>query len=114
MLRARLLRRPVRGGEDECVLSGFSLEGHADFGEHGTDIVCAGVSAIAQAALFGLQDILGDAVRYEKRDGYLSVEVDPARAQEEGPKAVLRTLALGLTAVGRSYPGSLELLGRIR
>lgn len=100
--------------EDVRVLFGFSVEGHANFGEHGMDIVCAGVSAIAQTALFGLQDIAGGAVRQEKREGYLAVSVDPQVARREGPKAVLRALELGLQAIGRSYPGALELEDRIQ
>ncbi len=108
MLKVKLLRRPGPG-EGEAVLAGFLVLGHAGFGEHGTDIVCAGVSAIAQAALFGLQDILGDEVRSEKKEGYLEVLVNPPRALEEGPRAILRTFELGAKAVERSYPGTVEI-----
>jgi hypothetical protein len=108
MLKVKLLRRPGPV-EGERVLAGFLVEGHADFGEHGTDIVCAGVSAIAQAALFGLQEILGGDLKSEKRDGYLEVLVDPGKAGGEGPKAILRAFELGVRAVGRSYPGTVEV-----
>ena len=37
------------------VLPGFSAHGHADFDEHGKDIVCAAVSAVLQAARLGLE-----------------------------------------------------------
>lgn len=109
MLKVKLLRKPGRTEEDRDVLFGFSVEGHAGFGEYGTDIVCAGVSAVAQTALFGLQDILGNAVRSAKKGGYLEVQVDPVRAREEGPRAILRALELGLESMQRSYPGSLEI-----
>lgn len=114
MLKVRLLRRQVSPEEDGSVLFGFSVEGHAGFGERGKDIVCAGVSAIAQTALYGLQDIAKDAVRFEKREGYLAVTVDPETAREEGPRAVLRTLELGLMAIGRSYPGAFEFQDSIQ
>ncbi len=71
--------------------------------------MCAGVSAIAQAVLFGLQDLLGDAVRSEMCEGYLKVLVNGDLACKEGPRAVLRTLELGLGAVQRSYPGTMEI-----
>lgn len=106
MLKAKLLRRPGPAG---ALLCGFTVEGHAGFADYGQDIVCAGVSAIAQAALYGLQDILGDAVRSRMREGYLEVLVPQDRAIEQGPRAVLRTLELGLTAVHRSYPGAMEI-----
>jgi len=107
MLKAKLLRKRDPAGE--ALLCGFTVEGHAGFADYGQDIVCAGVSAIAQAALFGLQDLLGDAVRSEMREGYLRVVVAESRAREEGPRAVFRTLELGLAAVHRSYPGAIEL-----
>lgn len=114
MLKVRLLRKKVSSEEDDGVVFGFSVEGHSDFGEPGTDIVCAGVSAIAQTALFGLQDVDKGAVRYEKRSGYLSVTVDPAVAGRDGPRAILRTLELGLLAIRKSYPGTLEFEDRIQ
>jgi len=104
MLKVRLLR----DARLRC-LSGFQVEGHAEFGEYGTDIVCAGVSALAQAALFGLQDRLGGAASFKKRHGYLSVTVSGDRALEEGPQAILRTFELGARAIERSYPGTVEV-----
>jgi len=35
----------------------ISVKGHANYGEFGKDIVCAGVSAIVQTALLGLVEI---------------------------------------------------------
>lgn len=104
MLKARLLRKSDSAGGR--VVYGFEVEGHAGFAEYGKDIVCAGASAIAQAALFGLQDILGDAVKSEVSPGFLRVSVDESRASEEGPRAILRALELGFRAIERSYPGT--------
>lgn len=100
----RLLHDARLGG-----LAGFQVEGHADFGEYGTDIVCAGISALAQSALFGLQDRLGGAVSFEKRHGYLSVSLSGDRAYGEGPQAILRTFELGVRAIERSYRGTVEV-----
>jgi uncharacterized protein YsxB (DUF464 family) len=107
VLKVRLLHSPGAGGSS--VLFGFAVEGHAGFGDYGKDIVCAGVSAIAQTALFGLQDILGNEARSSVRGGHLIVQIDQVRAREEGPKAILRSLELGLRAIERSYPGAMEI-----
>lgn len=109
MVKAKLLRRSGGHGEGGNVFVGFRIEGHADFGEAGKDIVCAGVSAIAQAALFGLQDILGNGVKFRKGSGYLEVEVDPGKAEAEGPKAIFRSLQLGLLGIQESYPGTVKI-----
>lgn len=40
MIRVEIRRKP-----DRCI-SGFTVTGHADYDEHGKDIVCAGVTAV--------------------------------------------------------------------
>lgn len=35
----------------------LTIKGHANYAEHGQDIVCAGVSAIIQTAILGLEEI---------------------------------------------------------
>lgn len=35
----------------------IKVDGHANYGAHGSDIVCAGVSAILQTAVLGLEAI---------------------------------------------------------
>lgn len=104
MLRAALLRNEASGS-----LYGYVIQGHAGFGDYGTDIVCAGVSAIAQSALLGLRDMFGESFAYSMRKGFLKVVLDPARALEPGARAILRTLELGLTSIARSYPGSVKV-----
>ena len=37
--------------------TGINIEGHAEYAEHGQDIVCAAVSAILQTAQLGLMQI---------------------------------------------------------
>lgn len=102
MLKAKLLR-------DGSTLTGYEIKGHAGFDEYGKDVVCAGVSALAQTALLGLCDLLGS-VNVMKESGYLKVSLSWKQAQGEGPKAVLRTLELGLKAIEKSYEGSLKVL----
>lgn len=117
MLKIQLLRKhcePVQGvgpGKDStlgaraCGLMGFRVEGHAGFAQHGQDIVCAGASALVQAALLGLQDALDAEVSFHKEPGYLEVKAEPESAFGIAPRAIFRTLELGLLAIVESYPG---------
>lgn len=41
------------------VVTGLNISGHAGAGEYGSDIVCAGVSAIVLTALGSLQEMFG-------------------------------------------------------
>lgn len=116
MLKARLLRdcivSPPEGPEGACrelLVTGYEIWGHAGFDEYGRDVVCAGVSAIAQAALLGLRDSLGKRVTFEKRSGYLKVHVAREHAGKPGPRAIFRALELGLKAIAQSYPGALAV-----
>ncbi|HHT85657.1 MAG: ribosomal-processing cysteine protease Prp [Bacillota bacterium] len=109
MLKVQLLRKHDEpdladpGRVPVGILVGFKVLGHAGFAEHGQDIVCAGVSALAQGALLGLQDVLGDKVSFRKQPGYLEVELDVKDAGELAPRTVLRTLELGLLSIARAY-----------
>lgn len=40
---------------DTLYKTGFTVEGHAEFAEHGQDIVCSAVSAMTQMTLYGLE-----------------------------------------------------------
>lgn len=109
MVRARLLSKSC-GIPGKAVLCGYTVEGHADWGEHGSDIVCAAVSAIAQTTLFGLQEVLGEGeVEVRIRGGDMRVTVSPEKASEEGPRALLRALELGLRAIADRYPQSVSV-----
>jgi uncharacterized protein len=51
----------------------IEIEGHANFDKHGSDIVCAGVSAISQTAVLGLMEMAKEYPDYIKvivRDDY--------------------------------------------
>lgn len=53
--------------------TGFVVEGHADYAEHGRDIVCSAVSAMTQMIEVGLERYSHTQV--EKHSGFLSVEI---------------------------------------
>lgn len=104
-LRVTFLRRT--NGE----IYGFEVMGHAPrLGDLGDNIVCAGVSALAQAALLGLQEFADQYVTAEVRPGYLRAEVG-LTGWDEAPRvqAILRTLDLGLMGIERMYPGTLTI-----
>lgn len=49
----------IRIFEDEAgEIKGFLVEGHAGYAPRGQDIVCAGISALVQAAVLGLREFL--------------------------------------------------------
>ncbi len=79
--------------------TGFVSEGHSDYAEEGSDIVCAAVSALIINTINSVEQLTVDSP---------AVEEDPERAfirfrLEEGSSAetqlLLRSLALGLAGI---------------
>ncbi len=82
-------------------IHGYTVQGHSGYAEEGSDIVCAGVSAIAQTALIGLIEVLGTKTESIVEDGFLSAWVsDP----DEKTEIVLRTMLAGLKSLEEEYP----------
>lgn len=93
---------------------GFRSTGHAGFDEHGRDIVCAAVSAVAQTTVLGLMRHLEVPVQVEQAPGLLECRL-AGRDQEAGPadegavQALFETMVLGLREVERQYPERVQL-----
>lgn len=77
------------------------VKGHTDYGEHGQDIVCAGISTLTQTALLGLIKHLQLQVKYQVSDGYLLFSL---RGQENAQTdAILETMLYGLQEIAHAY-----------
>ncbi|ADI01486.1 MAG TPA: ribosomal-processing cysteine protease Prp [Syntrophothermus lipocalidus] len=87
-------------------ITGFEVRGHAGFAPEGQDIVCAGVSMVAQTAVIGLIRHLSIRPRFEKERGFLICSLPAGLAGSEMEKAqvILTTLEEGLVALETSYP----------
>jgi uncharacterized protein YsxB (DUF464 family) len=74
--------------------------------KRGEDIICAGVSAVAQTALSGLLHYGKDHVRWKSRDGFLEISIagfdEPQRRTIFS--AILTTMMLGLKGIEREHP----------
>jgi uncharacterized protein YsxB (DUF464 family) len=111
MVRVRMVRAP------DGSIEGFSIVGHAGAGVRGQDVVCAGVSAIAQTAVLGLEQRLGLAPQVEAGEGRLTVRLAPGidAAQRLRAQDILETMWLGLCAVAAVYPRHVQLgVARLR
>lgn len=53
------------------IIYGFEVSGHSGYAEKGSDIVCAGISTVAQNTVISLQTYTTDRVENEIRSGYL-------------------------------------------
>lgn len=56
---------------------GFECSGHTGYGEYGSDILCATISALSQSCVLGIRKVLKIKTIFDKRDddGYLKIEL---------------------------------------
>ena len=82
----------------------FKIEGHAGFSKHGSDIVCAAISAIAYTAVGAMKNMVGTC-DYEEKDGYMECIVPQNISYEKRKIAniILETVVLGFKQVEFSY-----------
>ncbi len=93
-------------------IAGFEVRGHALFAEAGTDIVCAGVSALVQTALLGLEQCAGASPSCEVAKGRLQCALPPASLRGDVGQAcwlLLESMVLGLREIQARYPGYVRI-----
>ncbi len=96
-----MIKISVKRQNDEKII-GLSVEGHAGAGAYGQDIVCAGISALAQSVILGLAKHLHRDIAYDVKPGYLSVALK--EAPDELTEAVFAVAILGFAEIEKSNP----------
>ena len=98
--------------DDKGYISCFDVSGHAGYAEPGKDIVCAAVSAVVQAAVLGLTDVIGLNVKYRQKNGNARCII-PKRLnieQREKAEIVLKTMVFGLKSIQSGYSEYISVL----
>ena len=103
---------------EDGVILGFEAKGHSGYGEYGSDIVCAAISALTQATAQGIAEVVNAPVdsRTNEDIGYLDCFIQNGADEEKLAKAqiLLKTLKLALTAISKDYPGTIRIIIRER
>jgi uncharacterized protein len=85
-------------------ICGLRARGHADFADHGKDIVCAAVSAILQAACLGLREHARAVVASRQEPGELELRVREDQRGLESVRAILATAELSVGQIAARFP----------
>lgn len=94
--------------DQEGRIDGFRVTGHSGTAERGRDIVCAGVSSLAQAALLGIGEHLHREVDYKVTSGELMMRLKGA--PDELTEAILRTMLMGMQEIAKLSPKAVRIL----
>ncbi len=94
---------------------GFSIKGHSGYADEGSDIVCAGISALALTADHALERLADiSPVETGGEDGFLEVLLPPglSPSQMHDAQLLLGSLHIGLENIAQAYPGYVRLTTR--
>lgn len=87
---------------------GFTISGHADYDDYGSDIVCAAISSASLMAANTVTDIIGiDAYAFADDNGKLVLKVPEEDANKS--KDILLGLELHLKALAEQYPNNVTI-----
>ena len=97
---------------DNDRITGFSISGHSGYGEAGSDIVCAAISAVVTMAEATINDVCGAKakVRVKEEDARVTLMLPTSCDEEEAVQAVLAGMLLTLISMRDDYPDYIEVL----
>lgn len=89
---------------------GFKVQGHANMGEYGEDLVCAAVSAIVQTAILGITEVchIPAGVSIEEGETVCILSKDAGADEIQRAGIVMNTMIAGLRSIRQSYPKTLK------
>ena len=90
---------------EDGKISGYAVQGHN--GEYGRDIVCAGVSSVAQTALLGIGEHLHRDVDFQVASGDLRMKLKSE--PDDLTEAILETMLLGFTEIAKVSPKAVRI-----
>lgn len=96
---------------------GFCAKGHAGWGTHGSDIACAGISALLLTTILGLTDVIKvKPARFYTENGILEFLLpdDITAPKEHDAEILLNTLLAGLHAIQNEYRGSIRIYEKLK
>lgn len=81
---------------------GLLITGHSGSADYGSDIICAGVSALAQSALLSLTDYLKVKTTFKIKSGYLKFTLQDVPT--ELTEAAFSVALIGFSEIQKSNP----------
>lgn len=96
----------------DSFVKNFTVEGHSDYAEYGSDIVCSAVSVLTQTTIIGLKNVAGINIKYVMRDGLIDCEIPIIDEKEKVIKtnAILDTMVLGLMNIKKNYSAYIDVV----
>lgn len=91
----------------------FEISGHANYAEHGSDIVCASVSVLSNAVANEILNRIGNATYHIEDNGFLVCSVDLMRmnyVQKYHISYLYEMLWASLKQIEQQYPDNIKVV----
>lgn len=100
-----MIRVNIERGRDSGAIQAFKVSGHAFYGKHGHDIVCAGVSAVTVGTVNAVEKLTGVTLPSEMSDGLLKVRipVETDKSRSEQIQLLLESMVVMIESIEEAY-----------
>ncbi|WP_318615173.1 ribosomal-processing cysteine protease Prp [Sporosarcina sp. YIM B06819] len=90
----------------------FEMKGHADFAEHGKDLVCAGASAVSFGAVNAIIALTGKNpdIHQGTDGGYLKVIIPENDEKDYDIQLILKAMIVSLQTIEQDYGQHIKLI----
>ena len=86
---------------------GLSIKGHANYAEHGKDIVCAGISTLAQNLIASIEKLTADKISYDIKPG--SVDIKHGDLSEDA-QLLVNSFFVGARMIANEFPENVRIV----
>lgn len=86
---------------------GITVKGHANYAVFGSDIVCAGVTALAQTLIKSIKDLTDDKIEYEISPGRVDIKYGNL---SEKSKALVDSFFIGICVIADEFPEYVRIM----
>ena len=86
---------------------GITVKGHANYAVSGSDIVCAGVTALAQTLIKSIKDLTDDKIEYEISPGRVDIKYGNL---SEKSKTLVDSFFIGICMIAEEFPKYVRIM----
>ena len=85
----------------------IKISGHANYAVSGSDIVCAGVTALAQTLIKSIEDLTEDKIEYEISPGMVDIKY---RDLSEKSRTLVDSFFIGVGMIADEFPDYVRII----
>lgn len=86
--------------------NGVLIKGHAMYGPHGSDIVCAGITTLAESLILSIDQLTPNMPDFVMEKGYIKVRVG---SPTETTKILLDSFFVGAENIAQQFPDNVRV-----